>query len=127
MEILGKVCSRCSEFKSLSEFYKQGNRHESLRRTCKKSSRKKRDEVFETSHAEEIDATFETQESNSVHPKSAKRDDREVMPIYDESIFYPAERRRAVGISDDDMDSIVAFFRWHIEQREKRLKKKMEE
>lgn len=47
--------------------------------------------------------------------------DREEMPVYDESIFYPAIERRKLGISDEDMESIVEFFRWHIQQRNRRL------
>lgn len=124
MEIQGKVCSRCNEFKSLSEFYKQGNRHESLCKPCKKSSRKKRDESVEDEATTESDSSIELQKSKSISRTATKQNDREVMPVYDESIFYPAEARRALGISDEDMDSVVAFFRWHIEQREKRLKKK---
>jgi hypothetical protein len=123
LEIQGRVCSRCNGFKSLSEFYKQGNRYESLCKPCKKDSRKKRDESAEE-ETTESDSSIDWQETKSVSLAASKKDDREVMPVYDASIFYPAEARRALGISDEDMDSVVAFFRWHIEQREKRLKKK---
>ena len=44
------------------------------------------------------------------------------MPTFDESIFYPEEARRSLGINDDDMDSLIAYFRWQLEQREKRKK-----
>lgn len=47
--------------------------------------------------------------------------DREVMPVFDESIFYPAIERRKLGISDEDMECIVEFFRWHIKQRNRRM------
>ncbi|MFN8791136.1 MAG: hypothetical protein ACK5Y2_06740 [Bdellovibrionales bacterium] len=47
--------------------------------------------------------------------------EREEMPIYDESIFYPSIERRKLGITDEDMESIVQFFRWHLEQRNRRL------
>lgn len=43
------------------------------------------------------------------------------MPIFDESIFYPAVARRKLGITDEDMESIVEFFRWHIQHRNRRL------
>lgn len=47
--------------------------------------------------------------------------EREEMPVYDESIFYPAIERRKLGISDEDMECIVEFFRWHINQRNRRI------
>jgi hypothetical protein len=47
--------------------------------------------------------------------------DQDVMPAHDESIFYPAIKRRKLGITDEDMESIVDFFRWHINQRNRRL------
>lgn len=47
--------------------------------------------------------------------------DREEMPVYDESIFYPATERRKLGINDEDMECIVEFFRWHINQRNRRM------
>jgi hypothetical protein len=40
--------------------------------------------------------------------------DREGMPAYDESIFYPAIERRKLGITDEDMECIVEFYQWHI-------------
>lgn len=43
------------------------------------------------------------------------------MPTFDESIFYPAVARRKLGITDEEMECIVEFFRWHIEQRNRRL------
>lgn len=47
--------------------------------------------------------------------------DRDNMPVYDESIFYPAIERRKLGITDEDMEYIVQFFRWHIQQRNRRV------
>ena len=47
--------------------------------------------------------------------------DRDEMPVYDESIFFPAIERRKLGISDEDMECIVEFFRRHISQRNRRL------
>lgn len=121
-----KVCSRCNEFKSLSEFYKQGNRHESLCKECKKNSRSKREKTVCPSPLlnTETSATAERFQKNH---HISQDDGREIMPRFDESIFYPQEERRSLGISDDDMDSIVAYFRWQMDQREKRLKKKEEE
>ena len=43
------------------------------------------------------------------------------MPVFDESIFYPEIGRRKLGISDEDMECIVEFFRWHIDQRNRRM------
>jgi hypothetical protein len=34
-----RQCSRCKEFKSLADFYKQGERHESFCKTCKRGAR----------------------------------------------------------------------------------------
>ncbi len=112
MEYEKKACSRCGEFKSLGEFYKQGNRYESLCKECKKRSREK-NEVQPSS-------------KNCVAPTKRYDDDRETMPVFDESIFYPEEHCRALGLDDNDIASIVAFFRWHMDQRAKRMKKEEE-
>lgn len=48
-------------------------------------------------------------------------DEREEMPVYDETIFYPAIERRKLGINDEDMECIVEFFRWHIKQQNRRM------
>jgi hypothetical protein len=37
----GKSCSVCKKFKSLGEFYKQGDRYESRCKLCKNQTRKK--------------------------------------------------------------------------------------
>jgi hypothetical protein len=37
-----KACSRCAEFKSLTEFYRQGERYESLCKCCKQKHRRVR-------------------------------------------------------------------------------------
>jgi hypothetical protein len=47
--------------------------------------------------------------------------DREEMPTYDESIFYPEIKRREFGISDEEMNSIVEYFRWHLNQQNRRM------
>jgi len=47
--------------------------------------------------------------------------DREEMPVYDESILHPEIARRKLGITDEDMECIVEFFRWHIKQRNRRM------
>lgn len=43
------------------------------------------------------------------------------MPVYDDSIFHPEIARRKLGITDEDMECIVEFFRWHIKQRNRRM------
>ena len=42
------------------------------------------------------------------------------MPTFDESIFYPEVERRKLGITDEDMKQLVEFFRWQLEQRNRR-------
>ncbi|MBK7962224.1 MAG: hypothetical protein IPK04_14215 [Bdellovibrionales bacterium] len=37
--------------------------------------------------------------------------DRIEMPIFDESIFYSEIKRRKFGISDEEMESVVEYFR----------------
>lgn len=120
-----KVCSCCKEFKSLTEFYKQGIRYESKCKDCKKSSRK---------NTESNSLQLEKSVFDSERNKSNKTDDqaknsfhysatfnKEVMPQFDESILYPENERRSLGITDDDMDLVVAYFRWQLEQRNKFL------
>ena len=120
MEYETKACSRCEEFKSLSEFYKQGKRHESLCKSCKKKTRQEKDPP-QTSGTD-INAT-------SQKPLRPKFEDgeRETMPVFDESIFHPEESCRAIGLGPSDLADLVAFVRWHMDQREKRLKKEKRE
>jgi hypothetical protein len=47
-------------------------------------------------------------------------DDRETMPVFDESIFYPEEACAKLGFTPEDIKSIIEFFRWHMRQRELR-------
>lgn len=49
--------------------------------------------------------------------------ERETLPIDDESIFFPEVERRKLGITDDEMESIVEYFRWHLDQDNKRKAK----
>ncbi len=42
VEVNSKACSRCGEFKSLTEFYRQGERYESLCKGCKQKNRSER-------------------------------------------------------------------------------------
>ncbi len=122
MEVQGKACTRCHKLKSLTEFYRQGTRHESLCKTCKKSSRAPSQlppEKTGTPSPPQAQSNTET-----ANPQTTRHNEREAMPVYDESIFYPEEARRALGISDDDMDSVIAYFRWQLEQREKRKRQK---
>lgn len=41
------------------------------------------------------------------------------MPVFDESIFDPEAEVRKLGFSSEDIDAIVSYFRWFIEQGEK--------
>lgn len=43
------------------------------------------------------------------------------MPVFDESIFYPKIENRKLGFIDEDMESIAAYFRWELNQRNRRL------
>ena len=42
LEVIKKACSNCEEFKSLEEFYRQGERYESLCKCCKQKARDQR-------------------------------------------------------------------------------------
>lgn len=130
LELTTKICSCCKEFKSAGEFYKQGVRHESLCKNCKKNSRKKREKPVETDSSkvkkEKIYQTASIFKQARQESSLSKNYDRETVRQFDESVFYPEERRRALGISDDEMDSIVAYFRWQMDQLEKNNKRKEE-
>lgn len=121
MQLAGKNCSRCGEFKSLSDFYRQGQRHESLCKECKRKARAVRS--GETG-ADGRPSDAEARRTSVVHaPPSqpVERDafERETMPVFDESIFDPEAEVRKLGFSSEDIDAIVAYFRWFIEQGEK--------
>ncbi len=47
--------------------------------------------------------------------------DRIEMPIFDESIFYPERELYKLGLNDEDIECLVQFFKWHIEQRNRRM------
>jgi hypothetical protein len=47
----------------------------------------------------------------------------ETMPVFDESIFYPGRRHAEYGVDEEDIECLKDFLRWHLDQREKRLKK----
>jgi hypothetical protein len=49
--------------------------------------------------------------------------DRDVMPTFDDSIFYPERRWRALGFDEDDIQVLVDVVRWHMQQRDLRLLK----
>jgi hypothetical protein len=49
--------------------------------------------------------------------------DREVMPVFDESIFEPEKIVYALGFTYDDIQVLVEFMRWHINQRNLRLER----
>lgn len=47
--------------------------------------------------------------------------DRDVMPVFDESIFYPERELYKLGMNDEDIECLVQFFKWHLEQRNRRM------
>lgn len=47
--------------------------------------------------------------------------DRIEMPVFDESIFYPERELYKLGLNDEDIECLVQFFKWHIQQRNRRL------
>ncbi len=47
--------------------------------------------------------------------------DREEMPVFDESIFYPERELYKLGLNDKDIECLVQFFKWHLEQRNRRM------
>jgi hypothetical protein len=128
LEIQGKVCSRCCEFKSIRDFYKQGNRHESLCKDCKRSSRakQKNDTTIQESNSDSS-AKSKVKDLKPILQNKLIPYERETMPTFDESIFNPDEATRALGLDDDDIECLVTYFRWQLEQREIRLRKEKEE
>lgn len=48
--------------------------------------------------------------------------DREEMPVYDESIFDPEKAVKDLGFTDEDINDICAFVRWHLDQKEKQAR-----
>ncbi len=46
--------------------------------------------------------------------------DRIEMPVFDESIFYPERELYKLGLNDEDIECLVQFFKWHLEQRNRR-------
>lgn len=45
-----------------------------------------------------------------------EQDDRETMPVFDESIFDPEAAVKALGFTDEDIEALVRYFRWFIDQ-----------
>lgn len=43
--------------------------------------------------------------------------DRGEMLVFDESIFYPERELYKLGMNDEDIECLVQFFKWHLEQR----------
>lgn len=62
MEANSKACTRCGEFKSLTQFYRQGERYESLCKCCKQKTRSER----QTKNAEIIQPPTESAASKKV-------------------------------------------------------------
>lgn len=50
--------------------------------------------------------------------------DRIEMPVYDESIFYPERVLHDLGFTEDDINDLAEFMRWHITQRNRELEMK---
>ena len=134
MESTTKVCSRCKKDKSLSEFYKQKDRYESLCKECKKEARFNRERESETKSSQS-DNKSQKLDTLSKLP-SAKRSfenkqfydfETESMPELDESIFYPERKMIELGLTKDDVADLLSFLRWQLEQKDKRLKNKSEE
>lgn len=48
--------------------------------------------------------------------------DRETMPVFDESIFESEKAVYAMGFTDSDIEEIVEYFRWLLNQRNRHLK-----
>lgn len=126
METQRKACSRCGEFKSIQDFYKQGSRHESRCKGCKRESRSKRKidagGLVDKAHSRDC-----SKEPKPVLQRKLIRYEQEIMPTFDESIFNPDEATRALGLDDEDIECLVSYFRWQLEQREIRIKKEKEE
>lgn len=109
-----RACSRCKEFKSPREFYRQGDRYESLCKTCKRESRKR------NIHAQSRNPATPEQPARKMRSVvGVDLSEKEVMPVFDESIFDPEAEVRKLGFSTDDIAEIVAYFQWHWEQEKK--------
>ena len=49
--------------------------------------------------------------------------DRIELPVFDESIFCPKFENRKLGFTDEDMECIADYFRWQLNQRNRRIAK----
>ena len=47
--------------------------------------------------------------------------DRIEMPVFDESIFYPEIENRRLGFTDEDVECLAKYFRWQINQQNRRM------
>lgn len=43
------------------------------------------------------------------------------MPVFDDSIFYPERELYKLGLNDEDIECLVQFFKWDLEQRNRRM------
>lgn len=43
------------------------------------------------------------------------------MPVFDESIFHHDRELYKLGLNDEAIECLVQFFKWHLEQRNRRL------
>lgn len=130
LESTTKVCSRCKKDKSLNEFYKQKDRYESLCKKCKKEARINREREFETKGSQSDNKDL----SRKLFPTDKSVEGREFydfeiacLPELDESIFYPDKKIVELGLDKDDVTDLLGFLQWHLEQKNKRLKNKLEE
>ena len=69
MEVNSKACSRCAEFKSLTEFYRQGERYESLCKCCKQKQRSDRRTKITEVVLQAVENTTSNVESTADNPQ----------------------------------------------------------
>lgn len=134
LESTTKVCSRCKKDKSLSEFYKQKDRYESLCKKCKKEARINREREFDSNGFESDNKFQKLDISTKLYPTERNSEgsqfhDSEIesIPELDESIFYPERKIIELGLNKDDVADLLGFLQWQLEQKNKRLKNKLEE
>ena len=90
MEVHGKTCTRCQIHKPLDEYFKQGTRHESFCKKCKKEAR---------SAQKNKTVLPEPVESNTTVPNSPEKTSPKEPKSYED-----------LGLSKEDFFEIVDFF-----------------
>ena len=91
----GKHCSRCKEFKSAGEFYRQGNRLESVCKQCKQKARNQRQQKKDQPSNSEANSELSIGNKASTLPQSDFRN-----AGYEE-----------LGLTREDFIEVVGFFR----------------